>query len=81
MTYDIIGKLETFSQDTAFLIEAANLTGILNVQDKFNEIKSPTQVGKTEDYFAQLPSNVVLRLYEMYKVDFEMFGYSAEGYL
>ena len=34
-----------------------------------------------EDYFAQLDRKVVMKLYEMYRVDFEMFGYSLDDYL
>lgn len=40
--------------------------------------------GSTRDlalkYFSELDIMIVRRLYEFYKVDFEMFGYSPEEY-
>ena len=35
----------------------------------------------TTKYFAQLNTYQLEQLYEMYKVDFEMFGYKLEPYV
>jgi hypothetical protein len=32
----------------------------------------------TRQYFGQVDKNLVEKLYEVYKVDFEMFGYSMD---
>ena len=44
--------------------------------------KNPSSGGSTIDlarkYFGQLNKNVVMQLYELYRVDFEMFGYSVD---
>ena len=34
-----------------------------------------------EGYFSEVGQEKVRRLYEIYRVDFEMFGYTAEGFL
>ena len=36
---------------------------------------------KTKRYFKMLNASQLTKLYQMYEVDFEMFGYSAEPYL
>ena len=36
---------------------------------------------KVTNYFAQLDTYQLEQLYEMYKVDFEMFGYKLEPYV
>ena len=36
---------------------------------------------KVIDYFAQLDKKTLKRLYDMYKIDFEMFGYSLQPYV
>ena len=36
---------------------------------------------KVINYFAQLDKKTLKRLYDMYKIDFEMFGYSLQPYV
>ena len=36
---------------------------------------------KADKYFSELTPEQVTKLYELYKVDFEMFGYEYESYL
>ena len=36
---------------------------------------------KVIDYFSQLRADVLRRLYNMYKIDFEMFGYTLHPYV
>ena len=38
------------------------------------------KINKTKRYFMQLNNNQVNAIYRMYKIDFEMFGYSTEPY-
>ena len=47
--------------------------------------RHPSQIKRkhdsAEEYFAELGQEKVRRLYEIYRLDFELFGYSAEGFL
>ena len=45
---------------------------------KNNGIKE--KIGKTKRYFMQLDTNQVKAIYHMYKIDFDMFGYSTDPY-
>ena len=48
-----------------------------NISNKRNENE---KTEKTKRYFRLLNSSQLDRLYSMYQIDFEMFGYSAEPY-
>ena len=46
-------------------------------------IRKNGTIGKTEktkSYFKQLTTTQLKNIYHMYKIDFEMFGYSPEPY-
>ena len=50
-------------------------------RNKGNVSPTMTQEERVNKYFGELDKSVVHRLYEAYKFDFELFGYSAEPYL
>ena len=71
-------KFETFDRDTKRILEKANLSHYLPASGRIKEnssgrnTKSSCQVDK---YLNELPSNLQKELYEMYKIDFDLFGY------
>jgi len=69
--------METFAEDSAVIAEFIGLQNFT-----FNTINaSPSQAqNQTKEYFLDLPFELKQSLFEFYKVDFEMFGYSAEEY-
>lgn len=78
--------LETLEEDSDFIAAAANLTDFQ--LPWHNKLKKELNFGgrsvrkrKHEDplqYYRELGEDRVKRLYEIYRVDFEMFGYSVE---
>ena len=78
--YDVIGRMETFSDDLRYIIMKNKLGNILSV-DK----KERTTGGSPKDdalrYFSQLRKEQIRSLYEVYKMDFKLFGYNADEYL
>jgi len=76
--YRVIAKAETFEEDQLYI---GQLAGV-----KLEQVESHhSSGGSTRDlargYFQQLDTNTVDKLYKLYQVDFEMFGYSPELYL
>ena len=73
MPYTVIGRSENFNQDQEFIGRLANVT----FKKKQSNVSSG---GRTEDlakkYFAMLDQMTIQKLYEFYKVDFEMFDYT-----
>lgn len=77
--YDVIAKMETFSEDTMFTIAQAGLGNKLSV-----EWKHRTGTGGSSDtiaeYFSQLTKSEVAALFSKYRLDFELYGYDPEPY-
>ena len=75
--YAVISKAETFEEDKRFIGKMAGI--------QFEDIQvHKSSGGGTKElarkYFGLLDRKTVDQLYEFYKVDFEMFGYSPEVY-
>ena len=81
--FDVIGKLEDFDEDVAYIAEKRNLTehlGLLNhvqqPKDQWTkENGERSRIEKRDKYMSQLSPEMVQDLHEIYKIDFEMFGY------
>lgn len=77
--FDVIGKLEDFDADVAYIAEKRNLTQHLrllnHVQHKNTEKGDASRKERRDKYMSKLSWEMVRDLYELYKIDFEMFGY------
>ena len=94
--FDVIGKLEDFHDDVAYIAERRNLTDHLRLLNHVQQPKDQWTQEKgngskimfhflsdlrcmhrerREKYMSQLSQEMVQDLYELYKIDFEMFGY------
>ena len=78
--YDIIGTVETFAEDSLAVFNRSNLAAPDNVL-KIKRNSFQKDVERTKNYFYQLTRVQRLQLYYLYRMDFEMFGYSASSYL
>ena len=77
--YDVIGHMETFREDLAFILHTAGVARHeidLMLGEKKNQCDR--QQDKAKIYMGQLNQEQKEGLYEIYKPDFEMFGYSAD---
>ncbi|XP_055528656.1 carbohydrate sulfotransferase 11 isoform X2 [Wyeomyia smithii] len=77
--YDVIAKFETLQEDQSYLISVAKLGDIVKPQWK-NAGKGAHTNEVVLKLFATLDENQLRGLYEYYRYDFELFGYSAEEY-
>ena len=78
ISYTVVAKLETFEEDLRFIGRLAGVT--------FSKIVSHHSSGGRTDrlarqYFQQMDRHTVWRLYKLYQMDFELFGYSPDMYL
>ena len=84
MKYDVIGFLETYDEDFRYIAQKLNLTSLLTRADKKKNKKSDSkqsQSDRIKEYFSLLKKEVRQRLYQLYRIDFEMFGFDATSYL
>ncbi len=81
MHYEVIGKVETFSEDFHYLehisLLGRNKTGRMDLP-VLNTV--PHDIGRGKQYFATLDSKRRQDLYRLYKPDFDLFDYEAGSY-
>ena len=92
--YDVIIKMETFARDSQYLKQKLGLDIEVNYvrkggrkghinQDRFESvyfIPFDSLSFRTLDIFKTVDINIRRRLYDIYKYDFELFGYDWSKY-
>lgn len=77
--YNVIAKMETFSEDTQYVINQLGLEDQLHVE--WIHRTATTRTSEVANvYFSQLTRNQVDQLYTKYLLDFELFSYDYEAY-
>ncbi len=88
---DVIVKLETIGRDGPALMQMMNLSASSSAMPLHHvhvttEFERPEDLGvnsrlKAAEYYGQLTKRQVAELYEMYRLDHDLFGYSPEPYI
>ena len=82
--YNIIGRMETFQEDVQYIILKHKLENILPIKTtlQFRSLNSSKRDSKKEalEKFSQLNQTVIEKLYNLYQLDFELFGYDINDY-
>ena len=73
--YDFIGHYETLEEDAPLLLKMLGL----EKRTKFPPIHKSTGSSGVLRYYSQVPGDVITRIGELYRSDFEMFGYEYLG--
>ena len=78
--FDVIGKLEDFEEDVAYIAIKLNVTeqlGVLNyVQHETPGKGKISRKERRDKYMSKLSPKIIQDLYELYKIDFDMFSYN-----
>ncbi|XP_053662061.1 carbohydrate sulfotransferase 11 [Anopheles marshallii] len=77
--YDVIAKFETLEEDQNYLISIGHLDSVIKPQWK-NAGKGAHTNDMLMKFFSELDAAQIRGLYDYYRFDFELFGYSAKGY-
>ena len=78
--------MEDFDDDVEYIIRRTNLTALMGQTKYVDNPSSPNPGSRSREsriasYFSMLTGDTKKRLYELFKVDFEMFGYDGRKYL
>ncbi len=74
VNYDYLGRLETIGDDAKYMLTSLDLQDKVSYPAKANS--HPTNSSKTYDtFFSQITKATLDKLWELYKLDFELFGY------
>lgn len=78
--YDVIAKFETLEDDQKYLIKLARLED--NIKPEWKHLTKGQQTSQViKKYYSKIPKELLLKLYDKYRLDFEMFGYTIDKYL
>ena len=75
VNYSFIGHLETLEDDAHLLLKMAGIDDRVS----FPPVHKSTSSSEILDYYSQVPIEYITRLGELYRSDFEMFGYDFPG--
>uniref|UniRef100_A0AAG5DRL1 Carbohydrate sulfotransferase n=1 Tax=Anopheles atroparvus TaxID=41427 RepID=A0AAG5DRL1_ANOAO len=77
--YDFILKMETFAQDMEYLANRTQLSGKID-RVQMNHSRRDSVNRLIKKYFSQLTRQQLQDLYDIYKIDFDLFEYSSKKY-
>ena len=72
--FDIIGHLEDYEEDERFIVQKLDL----DIPMGLHRNHAPGEKSKSEkrmDFFSELPKELAQKLFKVYEMDFDMFGY------
>ena len=75
INYDFIGHFETLEEDGPLLLKMAGIED----RTTFPPIHKSTGSDEVLKYYSQVPPKYIIQLGELYRNDFEMFGYEYLG--
>ena len=79
ITYNVVGRMESFDEDVEYIFQKTVLKQLVPVKEHHNHRNPSKKSGKNETlfYLSQLTEKQKLDVYNLYKMDFELFGYDA----
>ena len=78
LNYEVIGKMETFTNDSNYIMAKTGMRPSIE-QAHISSGGSTSDLAK--DYFANVPNQLIEKLQQLYKIDFEMFDYDIQDFL
>lgn len=75
--WDFVGKVESIVEDAAYMLKQVNLSDVV----EYPYYRKATDTSLIKQYFSGLTKEGLERLYQTYKLDFDLFQYSIPEYL
>lgn len=75
--YDFIGKIETANQDFPYAFHKVGIDSASDWWDTIEQIPRST----TLRYFSTVSEESITKLHKIFKLDFDLFGYSVNEFL
>ena len=76
--YTVIGRLENIDEDLHYI---GKMAGVEFGKEHRNKNEGGDTYELAGKYFGLLEKKVVMELFKLYRVDFEMFGYTVDTFL
>jgi len=75
--WDFIGKMDSIYEDSEEVMERAGVKGRLH----YGMHSKSTNYEKTIRYFKGVPKSLMMKIYDIFEVDFQAFGYTIPAWL
>lgn len=75
--WDFIGKMDSIYEDSEQVMERAGVKGRLH----YGMHSKSTNYEKTIMYFKGVPKSLMMKIYDIFEVDFQAFGYTIPAWL
>lgn len=79
--YSVIAKLETGEDDLEYIWKRTGLDAETPIPWENKSKSSKKSKGELADYYSSVPRSLLVRVYERYRLDYEMFGYDINSAL
>ncbi|XP_074657210.1 carbohydrate sulfotransferase 13-like [Tubulanus polymorphus] len=80
--YDFIGRFETLATDLNYVIRKAGISNVTEVfEQSRRQRKRKTNPAMIDEFYRDIPGDIIQRVYDEYKWDFEMFNYDCPPFL
>lgn len=80
LDYDVIAKFETLDRDQNYIIKKRKLEH--KIKSSWKHMTKGKKTSETmKKYFATISKDQLLKLYDKYRLDFELFDYTISDYL
>ena len=73
-------KFETLDDDTQYILQKISAPEVLRKLEKKNQTKGKNSHDVTLEFLQQLDQKTFDKLVDVYKIDFEIFGYDIPQY-
>lgn len=77
--FDYIGKYESLIDDSRNIINLLNVTDLIKFPENRTDKYKKRSGELIDNHFKMIPKKYIAKLYEVYKYDFEAFGYNISG--
>ncbi|XP_006811497.1 carbohydrate sulfotransferase 11-like [Saccoglossus kowalevskii] len=74
-SYDFIGHVENIVEESNYLLHSIGVTNVNFPEYSYHATNSSDE-NVYFKYFSQIPTEDIIKLYELYKMDFKLFGYA-----
>jgi hypothetical protein len=86
INFTVIGRLEEMNEDNAYIMHKTNIFDLLDINLQANPsnkyVKTETtHLSKEAIFWSEVSAQLVLDLYQVYKLDFNTFSYDPVQYL
>ncbi|XP_077979033.1 carbohydrate sulfotransferase 11-like [Glandiceps talaboti] len=79
VNYDVIGKFENLQEDARYVLKRAGVDDIVSYPAFDTHVTNSSNTDLLRRYYSSISKENILKLYNIYKPDFTLFGYPFPG--